>query len=404
MEDRMNRTLLVLLCSVLIAPSPLAVERAVADDPSLFAEVVSALERRFYDESFRTEHLPALIKMFEGQAREASTLDQQRAVVHDFLSRIPASHLALVSQTEIDRMFSALSNEAMWTFGFETIELDGELFAHGVWDGGPAMEAGLLVGDRLIAIDDAPAAGSDRLDWRSDDAALPDPPIRALFAGEGDTLRLLIERAAGEVREVAIPARQMSAFDATTASARVIEHDRVRIGHIHLWMIHFTGPDRLIRSLLEGPFRDCDAFILDLRGRGGNAMMVPRILDVLADSNDEWTGPLVALIDDLTRSAKEAIAWEIRDRGIGTLVGARTAGALLPATFQPVGDGMVLMFPTFTLRPYTERIESRGVEPHVAVEPSRTFTRGRDAILEAGLREAASQVRARGVAADHDGD
>lgn len=400
----MNRTSLLLACSVLIAPNASALERAVADDRSIFEEVVSALERRFYDESFRTEQLPSLVERFEAQAREASTLDQQRSVVHDFLSFIPASHLALVSQTEIDRMFSALSNEPMWTFGFETIEFDGELFAHGVWDGGPAMEAGLLAGDRLIAIDDAPAAGSDRLDWRSDDAALSDPPIRALFAGEGETVRLLIERTAGEVREIAIAARRMSAFDATTASARVIEHEGLRVGLIHLWLIHFAGPDRLIRSLLDGAFSDCDAIILDLRGRGGNAMMVPRIIDVLADSDDAWSGPIIALIDDLTRSAKEAIAWEIRDREIGTLVGARTAGALLPATFQPVGNGMVLMFPTFTLKPYTERIEGRGVDPHISVEPSRTLAHGRDAILEAGQREAASQVRARSVPADHDDD
>ena len=51
------------------------------------------------------------------------------------------------------------------------------------------------------------------------------------------------------------------------------------------------------------------------------------------------------------------------------------------------------MFPTFRLAGYTDKLEFKPVEPHVAVERPAMFAAGRDGILEAGIREALALVK-----------
>ena len=201
-------------------------------------------------------------------------------------------------------------------------------------------------------------------------------------------LRQRVERTPGEFLDVEIPSEPYSAWRAAQASARIVEVDGKRIGCIHFWMIHMTGPDQLLREKLEGDFASCDALVLDLRGRGGNAFMVPLLLDVLDGTTSKWNKPVAALINRHARSAKEVIAYEFRQRGIGSLVGEHTAGAVIPAMFVNVGYGMKLMYPTFILPKYTDLLEFKGVEPDVVVSEVGPYSAGADPIFDAGIAEA----------------
>ncbi|MCH8020827.1 hypothetical protein IH785_13305, partial [candidate division KSB1 bacterium] len=119
---------------------------------------------------------------------------------------------------------------------------------------------------------------SPRLGWRTDDAFLPDPPVRPVLGAAGDEITLRIERRPGSYENIEIPIKPYSAWDAAKASVRVVEQDGKRIGVIHFWLIHMTGPDELLRASLEGELASCDALVLDFRGRGGNGFMVSRML------------------------------------------------------------------------------------------------------------------------------
>ncbi|MCZ6834876.1 MAG: S41 family peptidase, partial [Planctomycetota bacterium] len=131
----------------------------------------------------------------------------------------------------------------------------------------------------------------------------------------------------------------------------------------------------------------------DLRGRGGSADMAIRLMRLLRDYHEQTGKPVIALIDSMTRSAKEVIAHGIRHYEIGTLVGERTAGAVLPATFEKVGEETILMYPTFRLSKYTDLIEGVGVEPDVKAAPPGMYSAGADPILDAALDEAVRHVR-----------
>ena len=102
--------------------------------------------------------------------------------------------------------------------------------------------------------------------------------------------------------------------------------------------------------------------------------------------------PVVALVDRQSRSGKDILAYEFKQIGV-RLVGEASAGAVIPAMFADVGHDSVLMFPTFKLPNYTDKLEFHPVEPHVAVERPSLFAGGRDLILEAGVREAVSLTR-----------
>lgn len=408
-------TLVVLATAVSLAAGLAPIDRG-----DLFGRVYDTLHKRYYDRSFRESRLPEIAARFREQAATAESIEAEREIVHRFLEEVPASHLQIISSRAHRSMFKALMNESELMWGFELIELDGAYFVHTLLEGGPAAKAGLMTGDRVLTMNGVSPRQSPLLDLRTDDAALPDPPIHAVLppeptpadadgveaAGADDDaehgraggkteppqphrVRLVIQREAdGPEQNLDIDAAEYAAFDAAKASIRVIDRGNRKIGYIHFWYIHMQGPDRLLAAAMRDQFSDCDALILDLRGRGGNAMMVPQILAVLEGRRVPWRKPVVALIDELTRSAKEAIAYEIRERDVGRLVGATTAGALLPATFVDVGEGHVLMYPGMKLPKYSDAVEGKGVPPHVEVAPLRRFNNGRDPILEAGIEEA----------------
>jgi C-terminal processing protease CtpA/Prc len=161
----------------------------------LFENVTAVLLKRYYDHEFRSSTLPGLIQQYADRAKTAQTLAEQRNVVQDFLSRIPSSHLGLLSMESHKYILNDLFGRPYPQFGFQLIELNGENYAGSILEGGPAQTAGLLPWDRIVSIDGIATAQSPRLDWRTDDAYIPDdrdPPVHYLLARAGEAVRLKI--------------------------------------------------------------------------------------------------------------------------------------------------------------------------------------------------------------------
>jgi hypothetical protein len=146
----------------------------------------------------------------------------------------------------------------------------------------------------------------------------------------------------------------------------------------------------MLRELFAGEFANADGLVLDLRGRGGNGVVVPDFVQILAD----WRRPIVALTDRQSRSAKDALAYEFKQRHLATLVGEPTAGAVIPASFAQVGNETMLMFPSFTLGGYTEKLELKGgVAPDILVERAGPYSAGGDPIFDRGKLEIARLLK-----------
>jgi len=364
---------------------------------SLFENAVAVLQKRYYDERFRKDEIPKLADQYTEKAKRATTLREQREAVHEFLSHIPASHLGLLSKQSYRYVMSDLQGTPYPTFGFQLMNVSGKFYAFFVLEGSPAERAGLLAWDRIVSIDGVPVEQSPRLDWRTDDAYITDdrdPPVHYLSAERGDTIRIKLERQRGKFQELAISASDYSAFMAAKASARIYENDGRKFGYVHFWFVHLTGVPELLKAKLEGEFSSCDGIILDLRGRGGNGTAIAQIINVLRADNSKRHRPIVALVDRQSRSAKDVLAYELKTTGLGRIVGERTAGAVIPATFADVGYETILMFPSFKLPRYTDLLEFKPTEPDMFVERAGPFSAGNDPILKAGLAETLKMVKA----------
>jgi carboxyl-terminal processing protease len=397
-ELKTRRVRLLLLWLILVSIHPF--HRHKTDDQSsvvssgnfsgLFESVVEVLQNRYFDEQFRNKVLPGLASEFRDKAKQTRTLKESRQVVHDFLSRIPASHLGLLSRDTYRNVIEDLWGRPYPTFGMQLVEIKGEHFAFMVLEGGPAEKAGILPWDRIVSMDGVPTSESIRLDWRSDDAHLPDdrdPPVRGILANTGDDVRFKISRKKGQFIELSVRAQRYSAFQAARASARILKAGGRTFGYIHFWFVHISGVPELLSEKLEADFSGCDGIILDLRGRGGNGAMIARILEVLRNDTIQRRRPIVALVDRQSRSAKDVLAYELRRTGLARVIGEKTAGAVIPATFANVGHDSILMFPSFKLPRYTDLLEFKPVEPDVFVERAGPYSAGVDPILDKALAE-----------------
>jgi carboxyl-terminal processing protease len=364
---------------------------AVETTGTLFENVTTVLLKKYYDQRFRTETLPRLIAEFAEKAKHATTLYDQRVITEELLSHIPASHLGLISKASHRQVMWDLEGRTYPMLGFQLIEINSKYYAFTVLEGGPASRAGVLPWDRIVTIDGVSAETSPRVDWRSDDAYIGDdrdPPVHYVLASAGETIRLKIERRPEKFMDLSVPVEDYSAFAAAKASARVLKADGRTFGYLHFWYVHMLGVPELVKDKIEGEFRTCDGLIIDLRGRGGNAFAILKIVDALRADRTARNRPIIALIDRQSRSAKDVLAYELKNQGIARLVGEPTAGAVIPASFADVGHDSVLMFPTFKLPKYTELLEFKPVAPDVLVQRAGPLSAGDDPILNAGLAEA----------------
>jgi C-terminal processing protease CtpA/Prc len=380
------------------APAPPAPRARIPGQ--MFDSVATVLSHRYYDTSFARTTLKALIEEFRPSAAAASVLADEREIIWRFLARIPASHLALLSRTAAYDLWWNIPGEKHLMTGMQLVGFDGRYFASMVLAGGSAARAGIRDWDEVVTIDSVPPPTSTHVDWRSDDAHLADdrdPPEYGLRASYGDTLRLQVVRAPGETVLVRVTPERYSVQDAARASARILTCDGVRIGYIHWWFMNSKGMRRGFSAALRGPLDSSQALVLDLRGRGGTEAGISDVIRELAPGpHQQFVGPIVALTDRQTRSAKEMLASQLRARGLARLVGEPTAGAVLGAGFQDIGDSAILMFPQVTIATYTAEIEGHPVMPDVEIGWGGPYSGGRDPILEQGLDEAARLVHANG--------
>lgn len=79
------------------------------------------------------------------------------------------------------------------------------------------------------------------------------------------------------------------------------------------------------------------------------------------------------------------LAYAIRKHNLGTLVGERTAGAVLGSRAEVLSDGSLLFMAVSDVEIDGERLEGVGVEPHIHVERKLPYCNGADPQLDAAV-------------------
>lgn len=409
MRIKIPGPLAALFIFVLTAAPALSAEPPRSGHP-VFDRAVRLVVSEFYDPS-------ALDKFGEAVRREVedplspvnakSSAERVDAAIDAVLTSLRASHVGHFRRDTIDyyeladifrfairddrrRLFPPDGEVTYPGIGVIARQRDGAWFASDVYDGSPAARAGVLVGDEIVTVDGMPYR--EIASFRDKAGKSVEVKLRRRDGAEPISIKVQVERLKP------LPMFERGIKD----SARLIERDGQKIGYVRLWTLAAPRSMEIVaEALAKGPLKDANGLVLDLRGRWGGGSsdaaelflgdtppfrLIPRNgEDILA--NVRWRRPVVALIDEGTRSGLEVFAYALKTNGI-PLVGTRSAGALLAGRAYLLPDDSLLeLAVSDAIIGEDVRLEGIGVQPDVSVPFSLPYAAGRDGQLDAAVEE-----------------
>jgi len=248
----------------------------------------------------------------------------------------------------------------------------------GVIRGGPAWEAGIVTGDRIVKV-----AGQLVKGLSLDEAA------NRLQGAEGTSIDLEILKRDGERRAVRLIRRHVDVESITRA--KIVEPAE-GIGYVQLAGFQKTSTEELDQAISGLQALGMRTLVLDLRGNPGGLLNVAveiaeRFIDegvivstrgrangqsqvLRASGRARWRMPLYLLVDHDSASASEILAGALQDHHRATVIGERTYGkgsvqSIFSLRSAPAGLKLTTAkFYSPRNRPYSEQ----GVTPDMPVK------------------------------------
>ena len=421
----------LIVAAAVAAPSAAEVYKAA----ETFDAVWTIVRDSHFDPAFDRAAWDRVGTELRPKAIAATTAGELRGVLRDMLGRLGLSHVAVIPATPdspTDRV--DLGAEP----GFDTRLIDGQLVVTSIEPDGGAPATGVHTGWIVEAIGGTPVAGplakvtegaapriAQREAWRFAETRLRGPygsKVDVAFTdGTGAAVTKSIARR-GERGEPVTVGSLPTMFVRVSSAARTTPGGRqVGVIGFNVWM---TAVDAEFQRAVDR-YRSADGIVIDLRGNpGGLAAMVmgiaghftanrdtlgvmktkdselrfnanPRLVDAAGHRVEPYAGPVAILVDGMTGSASECFAGGMQSLGRAHIFGQTSMGQALPALFDKLPNGDVLIhawgdFVTGT----GVRIEGRGVVPDQPVALTRAaLLAGRDATLDAALAWFDSQGR-----------
>ncbi|MBN1624671.1 MAG: S41 family peptidase [Clostridia bacterium] len=244
---------------------------------------------------------------------------------------------------------------------------------------GPAFEAGMLAGDRIIRVNDIDVMFEEDLSY-----------VASVVRGQvGTDVEIEVIREDTPRNPVfTITRRIVNSIDVT---GEVLEGDT---GYIKIKSFTQDSPDEFIAVFNELVETGMDSLIIDLRDNpGGSLYSVIYIADLLMDDGiitytvdrenvreDYEAGgggvdlPIAVLVNEYSASASEMLSGALRDNGMATIVGTTTFGKGLVQGVYDLDDGSglrVTIAKYYT--PSGVSIQDVGVVPDVELEPLEEY-------------------------------
>jgi carboxyl-terminal processing protease len=376
------------------------------DAESLLNEAAALVDKLFVHKSILKKYKWQQIKeRYRKKARGVRGPAQSYAIINEMLGQLKTSHLVLMNATVYQRHLRNEFHDAKAPMlGFEMFDLKGRLHIVKILEDSAADKAGLKVGDEILGINQFPAMDSDKLFSAGHDPGLPGPHGYVILVDKGEAISLKVRsQLSGPTRTVSVKAYQGNQLQAISASVRIIKHRSYKVGVIHLWHLLHKSVVPVVSRALTGKFKDADAVILDIRGRGGYSHLGEQIIDFFEGKKAIWKKPVIVLNHKWTRSAKEIFSYSWRRRKAGLIIGERTRGAVYGTIFRRLKDGSWLLIPrsSSTKRSGGLSLELRGVAPDIYVsQGGLAYRQGRDLILLRGLRVLEYQIKGQKIPED----
>ena len=318
-------------------------------------------------------------------------------------------------------------------YGWRWLVVGDACYVSAVERGSDAARKGLVVGDRVVAIDgaDPTPENLDVISYVYHELAPRDRVQIVVERTDGRHDTVAVEgklRRRPPVADVSdLETRRRLLYEASMADPglrhRFKEVDSVAVWGFNVFQPDDRGIDRYMDRARRQPW-----LILDLRGNGGGALETAgRLLGHFADSayaayrqiwrdsTTEYTveprreapyaGRVVALIDRESASSAELVAWTLRERHGAVVLGDRSAGNVRGSFVIPlvVGGRMERRFYPYAVQvtvfdivmPDGTRLEGPGMRPDTVVLPGGAdLMRAWDPVLQRALALAGVTVSA----------
>ena len=248
---------------------------------------------------------------------------------------------------------------------------DGKITIIQVYDGGPAAQAGIAVGDKIVAGGDMPVTAEEM-----------DTAIDMIKGISGTEVTISVERAE-EVNEYTL---ERAYIEVPDLEYRMIGDD---IGYIWLYEFDDVSAENFKDALDDLEAQGMKGLMLDLRRNpGGYLHSCTEIADIFLpeglivtrvdrkgneesvySDKDSLGIPLVVLINEYSASASELLSGAIQDYGVGTIVGTTSFGkGTVQTTRYYEEDGSALYFTiAHYLTPSGRNVNETGITPDIEV-------------------------------------
>ena len=256
---------------------------------------------------------------------------------------IPASEAQIVSDD--------LKGE-FYGIGIEFVIREDTIHVQNVIDGGPAQRAGVIAGDKIIAIDGKPYVG-DTINSEGAMRRLKGPDktkVRVGIKRYGSSKPLSVEITRGKITTKSILATYM--LDDKTGYIRVknfgehtyeeflaalAELQQQRFSNLVIDLRDNTGGYLEAAVQMANEFLPKDRLIVYTQGRRSQRQ------DYKSDGRGSYQDfPLVVLINEISASASEIFAGAMQDNDRGTIIGRRSYGKGLVQQQIAFADGSMI--------------------------------------------------------------
>lgn len=267
------------------------------------------------------------------------------------------------------------------------VELKGDpkgLLLVGVIPGGPAAQAGLKAGERIVGVN-----------VRSVEGLSLDEAASLLQGPEGTSVELTVQAADGSTRTVALVRRPVEVQ--SVVQARIVDNV-LGIGYLQLTGFQKSSASELKNAIARLQREGLRFLVVDIRGNPGGLLDVAVDIadDFLsqgvivstrgragtqnvvyrADSKVVWSVPVAVLVDRDTASAGEILAGALKENQRALVIGEKSYGkgsvqSIFPLRTAPAG--LKLTTAKF-YSPLNQSYSEQGVQPDLAVRTAQRPT------------------------------
>jgi C-terminal processing protease CtpA/Prc len=397
---------------------------------TMLRDVQKQIEEKYFDPSYKGVDLNANAEVAKARIAKATSSGETLAAIAQFVLELDDSHTFFVPPRQT----------ATFDYGWDMGIVGDRCYVLGVKTGSDAARQGVTRGDLVHTVNGL-APTRDSL-WRLEYL------FRALRPQPGLHVELTTANGAARELNLASDVRQRKKVVALTGEgsgwdiARIIDDQDKQtreqqpvIAELGKQVLvarlpTFAVEDNVIEQLLSR-MRGHEVLILDLRGnKGGRVAAMQALIGGLSSSdviigeskerdratplaakgagNDAFTGRVFVLIDAASASASELVARTVQLANRGTVIGDRSAGAVMTSRYYPLmvshGENMisygVMVTAADPIMSDGGRLEKKGVNPDFRILPTaQDLAAGDDPALAQALKFAGQPLDAHAAGA-----